>query len=103
MAFLFKSKKHQDKASGALKDANGPPVSQQQNGRGGKDAMTDKNQTTPASSVNNSMNSLGEKGTGAMTPSPEQANAARMAQSGGASDLPVGTTHQMSLSVLDFC
>lgn len=70
MAFLFKSKKNADKAQ-AAKDGGIGSVSslQSSNGRILQSEKGPVQQTTPGSSVNNSMNSL--QG-GTATPSPEQ-------------------------------
>lgn len=81
MAFLFKSKKEREKAGAQTKDVNGTGGTQttsQQNGR------VNEKQTTPGSSVNNSLASLQEKN----AQSPEQPTAQRMPQQ-GLSDLPV--------------
>jgi hypothetical protein len=94
MAFLFKSKKNADKAQ-AAKDGPGvvagaQPV-QSSNGR-----INEKN-TTPASSVNNSMNSL--QG-GNATPSPEQVNGRRGPSTEQVSDLPVSLCDHILLCAL---
>ena len=76
MAFLFKSKKNADKAQ-AAKDGGAGSVSSLQSSTG-RIAQNEKGpvqQTTPGSSVNNSMNSL--QGGGGATPSPEQLNGRR--------------------------
>lgn len=79
MAFLFKSKKHQNNAlppaSRDIHTSEGSkPSVATVNGVKEKDKVGGPAQnTTPSSSVNNSLNSLG----GAGTPSPEQFPAAR--------------------------
>src|SRR6187402_1596824 len=78
MAFLFKSKKNADKAQAAKDGGAASPASlamQSQNGRGAPNEKGAVQQTTPASSVNNSMNSL--QGGGTATPSPDQLNGRR--------------------------
>jgi hypothetical protein len=93
MAFLFKSKKNAERA---LEKQNSGPGSQaslqNSNGRNvvkEKDAAPVVQNITPASSVNNSLNSLGGGG-GTVTPSPEQANGRRGPSSEQQlSDLPV--------------
>ena len=78
MAFLFKSKKNADKAQAAKDGGAASPASlamQSQNGRGAPTEKGAVQQTTPASSVNNSMNSL--QGGGTATPSPDQLNGRR--------------------------
>jgi hypothetical protein len=79
MAFLFKSKKNADKIQ-ATRDAsekNGVAGSQSSLQSSSNGRMINEKgavqQTTPASSVNNSMNSL----QGHQTPSPEQLNGRR--------------------------
>ena len=84
MAFLFKSKKNADKNQSSKDVSNSSAGSQSplqtSNGR------INEKQTTPASSVNNSMNSL----QGGGTPSPEQLNGRRGPSSEQqVSDLPV--------------
>ena len=85
MAFLFKSKKNQNNAQAQQRPdtSSGIPVSQSSpqsasgtGSRGEKGAV--QQNPTPASSVNNSLNSLGGGGgRGANTPSPEQQNPRR--------------------------
>ncbi|KAH8590221.1 hypothetical protein B0O99DRAFT_691663 [Bisporella sp. PMI_857] len=76
MAFLFKSKKNADKAQAAKDGGIGSSSSlQSSNGRIAQNEKGAIQQTTPASSVNNSLNSLQGGGTG--TPSPEQLNGRR--------------------------
>jgi hypothetical protein len=84
MAFLFKSKKNADKAQG--KDVpNG--VAGSQSSLQSSNGRINEKQSTPGSSVNNSMNSL--QG-GAQTPSPEQLNGRRgPSTEQQPSDLPV--------------
>jgi hypothetical protein len=73
MAFLFKSKKNADKAQ-ATKDIVGSVTSlQSQNGRIPQNEKGAVQQSTPGSSVNNSLNSL----QGGGTPSPDQLNGRR--------------------------
>jgi hypothetical protein len=83
MAFLFKSKKNADKAQATEKGGVAGSVSslQSSNGRMTQNEKGAVQQTTPASSVNNSLNSL--QGGGTSTPSPEQLNGRR----GPSSDL----------------
>jgi hypothetical protein len=98
MAFLFKSKKNADKIQSQTKgDApNGVAGSQVSlqgaNARPSKDEKGGNPQTsTPLSSVNNSMNSLG----GGNTPSPEQNGRGRAPSTDqGMSDLPVSPQYQ---------
>ena len=73
MAFLFKSKKNADKAQGTKDAPNG--VAGSQSSLQSSNGRINEKQTTPGSSVNNSMNSL--QGGGAQTPSPEQLNGRR--------------------------
>lgn len=85
MAFLFKSKKNADRAQNAKENgvAGSQASLQSSNGR----TVKEKENTTPGSSVNNSMNSLGG---GTATPSPEQTIVRRAASSEQqVSDLPV--------------
>jgi hypothetical protein len=85
MAFLFKSKKNADKAQGAKDVAGSQSSLQSPNGR------INEKQTTPASSVNNSINSL----QGGDTPSPEQLIGRRgPSTEQQASDLPVSYTYR---------
>ena len=89
MAFLFKSKKNADKAQAAKDGPNGIVGSQTSlqnvNGRPNEKGAVQQ-ASTPASSVNNSMNSL--QG-GNATPSPEQVNGRRGTATDAPSDLPV--------------
>jgi hypothetical protein len=77
MAFLFKSKKNADKAQATKEGGVAGSVSslQSSNGRIAQNEKGAAQQTTPGSSVNNSMNSL--QGGGTSTPSPEQLNGRR--------------------------
>lgn len=86
MAFLFKSKKNQDRAHTAKENgvASSQGSLQSANGRSLKEKEGAVQNTTPGSSVNNSLNSLGG------TPSPEQTIVRRAASSEQqVSDLPV--------------
>lgn len=97
MAFLFKSKKHQEKVALAAKiegrdGQSGAPVTQAavQSGRPRDDekgAMDPR--TTPSSSVNNSLSSLPGVTEKASVPSPEQQNVRRIKTGDMSSDLPV--------------
>ena len=94
MAFLFKSKKNAEKAQ-ASKDGNGVAgsVSSLQ-GPNGRITQNEKGailNSTPGSSVNNSMNSL--QGGNTATPSPEQLNGRRGPSSEQAQDLAVSLAH----------
>jgi hypothetical protein len=98
MAFLFKSKKNLEKAPSQIK-GDGPSgvVSSQAslqsaNGRSGRDEKIEK--STPGSSLNNSLNSLG----GNQTPSPEQINGRRGPNSEQSSDLPVSLNRHTLLN-----
>ena len=83
MAFLFKSKKNADKAQATKEGvvAGSGSSLQGANGRMNQNEKGAVQQTTPGSSVNNSLNSL--QGGGTPTPSPEQLNGRR----GPSSDL----------------
>lgn len=83
MAFLFKSKKNADKAQPTKEGGVAGSVSslQSSNGRTTQNEKSAVQHSTPASSVNNSLNSL--QGGGTSTPSPEQLNGRR----GPSSDL----------------
>jgi hypothetical protein len=86
MAFLFKSKKNADKTHSSKDGISGIPGSQ--GGANGR-MMQNENgvgQTTPGSSINNSLNSL----PGGATPSPEQIGGRRGHSSDLAQDSPVG-------------
>jgi hypothetical protein len=89
MAFLFKSKKNlekgqvQTKGDGSNGVASSQGSFQSVNGRPARDEKNER--STPGSSVNNSLNSLG----GNQTPSPEQINGRRGPSSEQSSDLPV--------------
>ena len=89
MAFLFKSKKNVDKVQATKDGSTGVAGSQSSlqssNGRITQNEKGAVQQTTPGSSVNNSMNSL----QGGGTPSPEQLNGRRGPSSELAQDLPV--------------
>ena len=88
MAFLFKSKKNADKAQGTKDVPNG--VAGSQSSLQSSNGRLNEKQTTPGSSVNNSMNSL--QGGGTQTPSPEQLNGRRgPSVEQQAQDLPVST------------
>ena len=82
MAF-FKSKKNPEKGQAQAKGDGSQASVQSAGGRPTKDEKTEK--STPGSSVNNSLNSLG----GNQTPSPEQVNGRRGPSSEQPSDLPV--------------
>ncbi|KAG0650252.1 Tip elongation aberrant 1 [Hyphodiscus hymeniophilus] len=71
MAFLFKSKKNADKSQGTKDVPNG--VAGSQSSLQSASGRINEKQSTPASSVNNSLNSL----QGGGTPSPEQLNGRR--------------------------
>lgn len=73
MAFLFKSKKHADKTQGSKDGLNG--VAGSQSSLVSSNRQMNEKQTTPGSSVNNSLNSL--HGGGTQTPSPELLNGRR--------------------------
>jgi hypothetical protein len=77
MAFLFKSKKNADKAQATKEGGIAGSVSslQSANGRIAQNEKGAVQQTTPGSSVNNSITSL--QGGVAATPSPEQINGRR--------------------------
>jgi hypothetical protein len=88
MAFLFKSKKNADKTQAAKEGGIAGSVSslQSSNGRIAQNEKGAVQQTTPGSSVNNSLNSL--QGLTA-TPSPEQINGRRGPSSEQAPDTNV--------------
>jgi hypothetical protein len=95
MAFLFKSKKNQDKVQAQIKSDSPNGVAESQtslpngNGRPSKDGKGAS--TTPGSSVNNSINSL----PGGTTPSPDQ-NGRRAPSVDQVSDLPVSFQYTTS-------
>ena len=97
MAFLFKSKKNQEKGPAQTREGpNGVAGSQSSlQGANGRPSREEKAaNTTPGSSVNNSMNSLGG---GTSTPSPDQNVGRRGPSVDQVSDLPVSvstTTNQ---------
>lgn len=108
MAFLFKSKKNADRAHAAKE--NGVAGSQasiqtaSSNGRGLKekndvDVSGAVKMTTPGSSVNNSMNSLG----GTVTPSPEQTARRAPSSEQQPSDLPVSLNCVQLFGDVVFC
>ncbi|TAQ88580.1 hypothetical protein B7494_g3099 [Chlorociboria aeruginascens] len=92
MAFLFKSKKNVDKNQ-TTKEGNGVPGSQSSLQSNGRVGIVEK-QSTPSSSVNNSMNSL-QGG----TPSPEQA-VSRRGTSSEQQDLPVSIINNETQHIL---
>lgn len=89
MAFLFKSKKNQEKGA-ATKGEKDNSISGSQgslqgaNGRGSKDEKDGSQTPTPTSSVNNSINSFHGN-----APSPDLKGSRRRGESLEKSDLPV--------------
>lgn len=100
MAFLFKSKKNLEKGPPQTKEnPNGVAGSQSSlQGVNGRPSREEKGaNTTPGSSVNNSMNSLGG---GTSTPSPDQNVGRRGPSVDQVSDLPVSVKTIINHSML---
>lgn len=99
MAFLFKSKKNLEKGPAQTKEGpNGVTGSQSSlQGANGRPSREEKGaNTTPGSSVNNSMNSLGG---GTSTPSPDQNVGRRGPSVDQVSDLPVSANTAINQSM----